>query len=218
MNPNLSLDLDFDFDDAAFSKDKNPENKKAASAVKTKLRHQARTAHSLSALHEALGEFVAEGESVHILSGGNIDTLNFLDYILQFGPADFVAISTWCMYLSASTRLSAWIGSGEIGHLDIYAGEIFPGTYTEAHAAITVALKNSGHGRVCIFRNHSKILLAKGKNYSFVIESSGNVNQNMRTENFTILHSAEILDHHKKYLDGITAFNRDFDDWKPFLC
>jgi hypothetical protein len=48
-------------------------------------------------LAEILPATLDEGESLHVISHGDVDSLTYLRYVLTFGPADHVLLSTWCM-------------------------------------------------------------------------------------------------------------------------
>jgi len=188
--------------------------RKAATAYRTRLRTQARRARSESALSEILPAIIDDGDSWHVISSGDVDSLSYLAHIVRSRPLDYVLLSTWCMALSDVQQLGAWIDNGRIARLDAYVGEIFPNQYGDAHEALVPIVRATG-GRVCVFRNHSKIFLARAGRCAWVIESSANVNTNPRTENTVISADLGLLRHHKDYFDGVRSFSRDFDDWRP---
>jgi hypothetical protein len=149
-----------------------------------------------------------------VISSGDIDSLSYLAHLLKHRRMNHVALSTWCMAMEDVRRIDAWLQDGTIGRLDAYVGEIFPGQYADEHAALCKAVRPAG-GRVCVFRNHSKLYMCRSGADAWVIESSANINTNPRTENTTITADVEIYRHHLAYFDGVRSFNRDFDDWTP---
>lgn len=185
-----------------------------ARAVRTTNRHMARRAKSEAAVADILPPDIADGECWHVMSSGDVDSLSYLAHLLRQHAMDYVALSTWCMALTDVSALDEWCLTGRIARLDAYVGEIFPGTYPTEHAALCETVRRAG-GRVCVFRNHSKIFLARSGNRAWVIESSANINTNPRTENACITADIGLFQHHKRYFDAVHAFNRDFDDWTP---
>lgn len=70
--------------------------------------------------------------------------------------------------------------------------------------------------RAAIFHNHCKVIVGFGDKFDFAIESSTNLNVNLRLEQTTIFTDRELELWYKDYFDEIHAFNRDFDDWVPW--
>lgn len=222
-----SLEEDFDFDSEFDSEDlikdefdipeiKEPKKQKVPSrALKNSARHQKRRAFSEENLLKILPEHPEEGCSYHVLTGGNIDSLSFIKYILNTQDLEYCLLSTWCMAMCDVEEFRKWVNSGRIKRLDAYVGEIFQGSYAVVFDALKEVVEQTG-GRICIFRNHAKIFAGIGKNFSFAIESSANINTNPRTENSTITLSKEVFLFYKEYFDGINSFNKGFEDWKPW--
>lgn len=111
-------------------------------------------------------------------------------------------------------QLETWVDEARIGRLDAYVGEIFPGQYAEAHERLCLLCRRTG-GRVAVFKNHSKLFLARSGDRAWVVETSANINTNPRAENATVTADWDLYQHHKAYLDGIRSFERNFDDWTP---
>ena len=81
-----------------------------------------------------------------------------------------------------------------------------------------MALEKKYGGRLCIFRNHSKIMVLLGDRFDAVIESSANVNTNPRTEQTVITTDTELAHWYKEIFDGIISFDRSFDEVQPYDC
>lgn len=202
----LTLDLGFEYEE--------PASAGQARALRTAHRHIARRAKSEEVLHEILPPVIAPGESWHVLSAGDVDALSYLAHLLRETPMDHVILSTWCMARADVEQLLEWVDAAKIRCLDAYVGEIFPGQYADADELLRPLVRRTG-GRVAVFRNHSKLFLARAGARAWVVESSANVNTNPRAENTTITADWELYQHYKAYLDGIRSFDRDFDDWTP---
>jgi len=213
----MNLNFDFaDIPDSYFETFAETEkvNAKKTRAYKTKGRVTARRATAETTLNEILPAVIEPGDAWHILSSGDIDSLSYLAHIVKTTPLDYCLFSTWCMAMEDVKQLGRWLESGQIKKLDAYVGEIFPNQYTDEHAVLCETMRRHG-GRVCVFKNHSKIFCCHAKNQNIVIESSANINTNPRTENTQITADAGLLLHHKTYFDGVRSFNRDFDQWQP---
>lgn len=223
MTASLSLDLDlgeeFDFDRFQDDERRDAEQKIVARATATRNRIETRRAKSEAVLAEILPGVIATGESWHVLSGGDVDSLSFLAHLLASRKMRFVAFSTWCMALEDVKRIEAWLQCGAIGRVDAYVGEIFPGQYADAHEHLCKVVRPAG-GRVCVFRNHSKVFLCESADDAehWVIESSANINTNPRAENTVITADAGLFHHHKAFFDAVRSFGRDFDAWTPFVA
>lgn len=210
------LDL-FDFSlptDKALAEQLEGWNRQARAHCTRSKRHARRSA-SEANLAEILPPEIEEGDAWHVLSSGDVDSLSFVAHIVKNHVLDYVAFSTWCMAINDVEQLNAWIDEGRIKRLDAYVGEIFPGSYSREHGALCSTARATG-GRVCVFRNHSKVFLLRSGVRAWVVESSANINTNPRTENTCITADSGLFDHHKRYFDSIRSFDREFDKWKPF--
>lgn len=161
------------------------------------------------------GENFSNGESYHVISGGDIDSLSFLKIILNKQRLEYCLFSTWCMAMEDVLQLEAWIDEGKIKRIDAYVGEIFPNTYALQYQKLKeVVIKTQG--RVAVFRNHAKIYAGIGDKFAFAIASSANVNTNPRVENTCVSIDKELYLFYKDFFDGIHGFNRDCDNWVKY--
>lgn len=94
-------------------------------------------------------------------------------------------------------------------------GEIFQGSYAEVYKYLKENCVRNG-GRICVFRNHSKVIAGFGERFDFAIASSANVNTNPRCENTTITVNTEVAKFYKDFFDGVNSFTKDFKGWKPY--
>ena len=116
------------------------------------------------------------------------------------------------MAMDDVASLKSWTDCGMIAFLDAYVGEIFTSSYSEEFAKLKPVVASTG-GRVCVFRNHSKIFAGIGEKFAFVIETSANINTNPRTENAVITINLELFKFYKAFFDDIKSFDRSFDNW-----
>ena len=120
-----------------------------------------------------------------------------------------------CLSYGGIDAIRERVESKDIEKIDFYVGDIFKGGYRGAYNKTLDTVKLC-KWRVAIFHNHCKIICGFGDQFDFVIESSTNLNVNLRLEQTTIYVSRELALWYKEYFDSIHAFNRDFDDWTPW--
>ena len=158
---------------------------------------------------------IQQETSYHVISGGDVDALSYLMHVVKYYPLDYCIFSTWCMAMPDVLQIESWLDSGRIGRVDAYVGEIFQNSYTDCWVKLCEVLRRHG-GRVCVFRNHSKVFAGIGDGFGFSIESSANINTNPRTENTVLTTSTELFWFYKEFFDGIKSFDRSFDTWQKW--
>ena len=62
-------------------------------------------------------------------------------------------------------------------------------------------------GRLCVFRNHSKIMMVVGERFDCLIESSANVNTNPRSENTVLTVDRQLVADYIELFNGIKSFD-----------
>lgn len=94
-------------------------------------------------------------------------------------------------------------------------GEIFKASYYPEYVKLLEICAKYG-GRVCMFRNHSKVMVLLGDRFSAVIEASANVNTNPRSEQTCITVDYELALWYKGIFDKVRSFERIFDNVMPY--
>ena len=175
-----------------------------------------RKATSEAALSEALDWHFKDGDCYHCFSFGDVDSLTFFKHVLRQQRVHYLALSTWCMAGEDVDDMRAWHRRGMLGRVDFYVGEIFPGSYPEVYDAVLDFLPECG-GRLCVFRNHSKIMMVIGERFDCMIESSANVNTNPRSENTVITVDRQLVADYIELFNGIKSFDHATDDVAPYI-
>lgn len=179
-----------------------------ATAQKSANRHHMRRANAEATLAEILPAKIAPGESWHVISRGDIDSLSYLRHILAgVSHLDHVLMSTWCIAKNDLTEISAWLDAGRIEQFDLYAGEIFPGSYGDEYEQFMKMCDLYGC-RLIVAKNHSKVTLCAGDDYRVVIESSANVNTNPRIEQSTLHNNAELHAFYLEFFNGVKSIDK----------
>ena len=182
-----------------------------ATCISRKEKNIYRRAFSETKLLEILDYNFDIEKTYHCITNGDIDALSFLKHLIRKQDLKYLLFSTWCMALDDVLQLKEWVENGKIKKMDAYCGEIFPGTYSTEFEALKKAIREIG--RVCIFRNHSKVFVGKGKKFSFAIESSANINTNPRMEQTVVTFGDDIFYFYKDFFDRIKSFDHSFDGW-----
>lgn len=176
-------------------------------------RHFERRVKSELSLEQELTWHFEKGCSYHCISHGDVDSLTYLRLIIKQQKVDYVLLSTWCMAITDVEEIYSWLQKGYIKRIDFYVGEIFEKSYAGVYKFMKENCIVDG-ARICVCRNHSKIMAGYGEKFDFVIESSANVNTNPRIEQSAIHIDTGLTDFYKEFYDGLQSFNKDFQNWK----
>lgn len=168
-------------------------------------RYLYRRAFSEVSLLDILPKELKKGHSIHVLTGGDVDALSYLKCVLRVQNLDHLLFSTWCMNAEDILQIDEWLNEGRIKKLDAYVGEIFPSSYKVEWQMLKDLFKRHECGRLCCFRNHSKIFAGCGPEFAFGISTSANINTNPRTENGCITINDEIYQFYKSFFDDIRS-------------
>jgi len=152
---------------------------------------------------------VRKGDCYHVISGGDVDSLSYLMYLLRQTRVKHLACSTWRIAMCDIDEIRRQITLGRIGKLDFYVGEILPGNLPEEYHTLAEVCRDTG-GRIAVFRNHSKVMAAYGEKFDFTIESSANINQNPRTEQTVITIDSGVAKFYFDFFDGIISFDKEW--------
>lgn len=181
-----------------------------ARAVRTSNRHAVRRAKAESELATLLPERIAEGDSWHVISHGNIDALSYLRHLIRPTFFDFVGVSTWCIARPDIQEIAAWLDAGRIDRFALYAGEIFRNQYGDEYEMV-LRLREQYGVHFVMAKNHSKVTFAcnEAEGYYVVVESSANVNTNPRIEQACVTASRELFDFYREFFAGIKSIDKE---------
>lgn len=189
---------------------------KKVKASRTKGRHFTKRILSEMNLEQVLPWHFEKGVAYHCISWGDVDSLTYLRVIVKQQRLEYVILSTWCMAITDVKEIEKWLERGDVGRMDFYVGEIFQASYFEVYLALKELADRYG-ARVCVFKNHAKVMAGFGEDFDFVIEGSANVNTNPRTEQTCITVDTSLAYFYKDFFDDINNFTKDFDNWKPYI-
>lgn len=189
---------------------------KSVKVKKTKNEHAIRRALSELALEKELEWHFKDGVTYHCLSFGDVDSLTYFRLIVKQQHIKYALLSTWTAASEDIAEIRQWIENGYVDRVDFYVGEIFKAGYRRQYDELISLCRTFG-GRVCMLRNHSKIMVIIGDRFSVLVESSANLNGNPRIENTAITVDRELALWYKEQFDGFSSFDRDFDNVQPYI-
>lgn len=93
-------------------------------------RYEYRRAFSEVKLLEAMQYVKLQDHTTYnFITAGDVDSLSYLKVVLNQHDLDYCLLSTWCMAAEDILQVRQWYEQGRIKKLDMYLGEIFPGSY-----------------------------------------------------------------------------------------
>jgi len=145
-----------------------------------------------------------KGHSIHVITGGNVDMICYLQYILlHYEHLEHVMISTWCLGGSELLMMEDWHKQGKVKVYDMLCGEHCRNQYKVEWAKL-MRMQEAGIVDRCVCStNHSKIILIDTGTDKIVIETSSNFNMNPRIEQGCITVNDELYDFFFSYFDVI---------------
>jgi len=185
------------------------EEKKAVAITVRKNKTIMRRANSETHLEEIMPT-VEMGNSYHIISRGDVDSMTYLVHLLKNGgPIETLTLSTWRMAMPDINEINLALESGMIGQCHLCLGEIFPNQYPDEYLRVR-EIEATGRLRVTVARNHSKIMLGANKTtgWHFVIESSANANTNPRIEQTAIHMSRDLHDFYSEFFSDLKDIDK----------
>ncbi|GHU69976.1 hypothetical protein FACS1894184_14800 [Clostridia bacterium] len=143
----------------------------------------------------------AQGEAVHVISGGVFDYWDIIPWIINnYGAASELLASTWTMNRECVLSLLNLYDSGKIRSMGIVSGDYFKNRETAVFATLYEGMQQRNQPFAC-FNNHAKVLLIHIPDVCwFVAEGSANFNANPRLEQFQLMNDKELYNFHKQWI------------------
>lgn len=196
-----------------------------ACAMRSCQRNIMRRALSEQHMNDVLDWHLERGCAYHIISTGDIDFLTYMRGIVKAHPLEYLLCSTWCAAMEDAQEIAMWIRRGMVKRCDFYVGEIFIQHYAEIFQFLKDFLPRNGGGRLCMSRNHAKVMVGYYKDgdrtEGVVVTSSANINTNPRIEQAVITTDTAVADFYKEFFDGLKPRNPwpyEWTPWRPRSC
>lgn len=146
-----------------------------------------------------------QGKSYHILTGGNVDMLSHLQWLmLHWKKIRRVFVTAFVMSAVEIQLCRQWLQDGTIGTLEVMLGDLFARQYKQEWLELTNMYEAGLIGNIFTSRIHAKIMLIEAADGTkIVIESSANCNMNPRIEQSCVTVNAELFDFYDVYLHEV---------------
>lgn len=167
-----------------------------------------RKAYGLANLLEVMRlEKPQQGCAYHIISGGNVDLLCHLQWLLlHFPRLQRVFVSAWAVSGADILLLEEMVLKNKIHTLDVLVGDIFPKQYKFEYQKLE-SMQAAGLVRALYSSTiHSKFIMATdGDQMWAVCESSANCNMNPRIEQTVMTFDRGLYDFYDRYYSNLFA-------------
>lgn len=164
-----------------------------------------RRANGVQELNNVMSTPPIPGRSIHILTGGNVDLLAHLMWVMQFWPKlKRVFLSAWAISAVDILLCKRYLEEGSIGTLELLLGDIFPSKYKKEWEKLMEMYDAGVITNIYNSAIHSKVMLIDCYDGTkIVIESSANCNMNPRIEQSCVTVSVELFRFYDVYLHGV---------------
>ena len=161
-----------------------------------------RRAYGVGELVKLMSDKPVPGKSYHIITGGAIDLICHLYWLLRHWPhMKKVLISAWAISGRDILFLEKLLKDGQIDRVELLVGDIFPTKYKMEWKKLMEIYDSGGLSAVYKSTIHSKLLLMEADDGTkLVIESSANCNMNPRVEQSCVTVSEKLYDFYFTYL------------------
>lgn len=145
------------------------------------------------------------GKSYHILSGGHVDLLAHLQWImLHWKKIKRVFISAWAISAVDILMCKKFLEEGSVGTLELLLGDIFPSKYKMEWQKLMEMYDQGIITNIYNSTIHSKVMLIEASDGTkIVVESSANCNMNPRIEQSCVTVSDKLFDFYDVYLHEV---------------
>ena len=146
-----------------------------------------------------------KGKSIHVASGGNVDLICFVKWILLHWPhIRRMFISCWSIGSVDICLIKRWIEGGILDYADILVGDVFPSIHPKEWEKLTEMYNDRLIRNLYRDTIHSKLILLEiSDDEHIVVESSANCNMNPRIEQSVVTVSSELYHFYDDYFREI---------------
>lgn len=156
-------------------------------------------------LKTALPQMPTKNESYRMLSvKGGFSSISLIAHIAQTEKIESLYVSTFRVGVRQFEVLMDLRRKGLLESVSIITSGL-QGENQKNYDYLTPVLdgcKKNGW-RICELNNHSKVILAKTKNGNYVIETSSNLNENPKIEQFIVENDEGLFDWYRDFFEAV---------------
>ena len=142
-------------------------------------------------------------ESIHIVTMNRFNAWTFIPYLLEKQIIKNLIVSTYAISITVIMAIANLINKGLILNCDIVISNIIVKRKPEVIKQLILETKRYKNYNWCAYKTHAKVTLIETSNNFYVIEGSGNFNENAKIEQYVIVNSKELFHFHKKWIYDI---------------
>ena len=162
------------------------------------------------ALESILTSPPTKDEIIKLVSCGVFSAIGVIKYIADFEVIEHMDVSSFAVGAKHAETLSVLHDQGRIKTARFFVGNIMKtdgnrdGNRIDRSAALNNVCEKCGWNQI-VCKNHSKIILMKtAKNY-YVVETSSNLNENPKFEQFSFENNKTLYEFYREFFNELEA-------------
>lgn len=160
---------------------------------------------------ETLMTDLPDDEIVKLLSFGVFSSIGFIRFVADREIIKNLDVSTFAVGANQSKALDVMADDGRILNARFFVGTIMEMDAMKKRAGINVADRAQALDALCkkhswnyyIVKNHSKIILFNCASGKYVLETSSNLNENPKFEQYSFEKNEALYNFYIKFFDGL---------------
>ncbi len=147
---------------------------------------------------------IRKGMCEFTFSNGSFSVIDVIDYLLEKTGTANIDVSTWVASYASINHIIDFLEDQKLNKMRFLMDSGFKRTRKELYNHIQKWYPDS----IALTTTHAKFILIYNDDYSFVIETSANLNKNNRLESFRITENKEYCDFFKTTFNDIYTKSR----------
>lgn len=150
------------------------------------------------------GGFPKPNEILAVKTNGQTDAGSYFNCAIdQFGCIDEMYLATWTISKANINRLKASIENGTLKKLVMIISSTLKPANPALYASLAMNLIPFENVTLKEVNSHAKTFSIKCEENYFTISGSANWSENPRIENYLILNSLPLFEHHKEWMEEL---------------
>jgi len=160
---------------------------------------------------ETLITDLPEDEVIKLISFGTFSLIGLIRFVADKVRINHLTVSSLAVGAKHAECLDVMAEQGNLGHAEFYVGTVMGmdrktktvkrGMRDRGYVLKGIAEKRGWEVVIC--KNHSKILLMDTDRGRYVVETSSNLNENPKFEQFSFEKNDELYDFYRSFFDGL---------------
>ncbi len=176
-------------------------------------RHFVRNVALVKNIEDALTPLPKENESIHFISHGKANAFTFiLFFISKFEKIDWLTVAMYRIGSKTIETLMELLDKGGIGGCTFVINDNIERIKPEIFKLITEESASRDNIELGMVDVHAKVFCIYAGGEYWVIEGSGNFNNNARIEQYVIVNSKTVYDFHSEWIHKVVK--KEWDEYR----